>query len=44
MIFSKKSLEMTKGFIRNCISKKDRQYNDHKIKDKKTYKGLQNIT
>ena len=34
----------TKGVIRNRISKKDRQYNGQKIKDKKAHNGRQNIT
>ena len=32
----------TKGVIRRCKSKKDRQYNGHKKKDKRTNNDLQN--
>ena len=36
-------LEDTKGVIRNRISKKNRQHNDQKKKDKRTNNDLQNI-
>jgi hypothetical protein len=35
--------EDTKGVIRICISKKNRQRNDQKKKDKRTNNDLQNI-
>ena len=34
----------TKGVIRICKSKKDRQHNGHKKKNKRTNDDLQNIT
>jgi len=36
--------EDTKGVIKNCKSKRDRQYNGQRKKDKKTNNNLQNIT
>ena len=36
--------EDTKGVIRICKSKKDRQHNNEKKKDKRTNNYLQNIT
>ena len=38
-----KKIEYTKGIIRIGKSKKDRQHNDQKIKDKRTNNSLQNI-
>jgi hypothetical protein len=40
---TKKTLKITR-VIRNCKSTKDREYNDHKKKDKRTIDNLQNIT
>jgi len=37
-------IEDTKGVIRICKSKKDRQHNGQKKKDKRTNNDLQNIT
>jgi hypothetical protein len=36
--------EDTKGVIKNCKSKKDRQHNGRKKTDKRTNNDLQNIT
>ena len=36
-------VEDTKGVIRICKSKKNRQHNDQKKKDKRTNNDLQNI-
>jgi len=36
--------EDTKGVIKNCKSKRDRQYNGQRKKNKKTNNDLQNIT
>jgi len=40
----KKSLKIPKGVIRICKSKKDRQHNGQKKKDKGTNNDLQNTT
>jgi hypothetical protein len=40
---TKKSLKNTKGVIRICTSKQDRQHNGQKKRDKKTNNDLQNI-
>jgi len=40
---SEEEFDDTKEVIRICKSKKDRQYNDQKKKDKKTNNDLQNI-
>lgn len=38
-----KRLENTKSVVRSCISKKNRQSNDHEKKDK-LHNGIQNTT
>ena len=43
MHVDKEELEDTKGLIRICISKKNRQHNDQKKKYKRTNNKLQNI-
>ena len=43
-VFHIKKFEDTKGLIRSRISKKERQHNDQKTKDKKTNNDLHNIT
>ena len=40
----KNKFEDTNELIRGSISKKDKQYNDQKKKDKRTIFDLQNIT
>jgi hypothetical protein len=40
----KKKFFLTKGVIRNCKSKKDREYNDKDKKDKSTSNDLQSTT
>ena len=42
--YLKKSFEDTKGVIISRKSKKDRQHNDQKKKDKRTNNDLQNIS
>ena len=43
IFFSLEEFEDTKGAIRNRISKKNRQHNGQKKKDKRTNNDLQNI-
>jgi hypothetical protein len=43
-LISLRRFEDTKWVIRSCKSKKDRQCNDQKKKDKSTNKDLQNTT
>jgi hypothetical protein len=42
-LFKLEEFEDTKGVIRICISKKNRQHNGQKKKDKRTNNNLQNI-
>ena len=43
LIAQEEEFEDTKGVIRISKSKKDRQHNDQKKKDKRTYNDIQNI-
>ena len=44
IIYSKEEFESVKGVIRICKSKKDRQHNCQKKKDKRTNNDIQNTT
>jgi hypothetical protein len=43
MVQCQEEFEDTKGVIRICISKRNRQHNGQKKKDKRTNNDLQNI-